>query len=294
MRVFYLILSTHILAAAALLGDVSPVVVGEKFHTEVQVPDESRHSFRTYLETFETTQPCADFCLLDGFQELRGGRWNCTFRMTRHGSFEVPLGVFSWRQQSILLPELFIEASPQKAISPTPDWLRLPFLDNIVVVQPQNQGTLIALLQRNQTAGIARISWKEQCRHATGFFLVLAFCAPFCWHFMRDLYEKHKKLRAKEARPEQLLQTIYTLRQKQQVLPWSQLLELLGKMWDEQKSTPTAFELKQLFSSTGKLELAKIADTIENCGYAKNMYTEQFDQALNEVQILLPRIKIYN
>jgi hypothetical protein len=268
------------------LSATTKVTVGEKFHMEVQVPDEARRSFRTYLETFQATQPCSGYCLLEGFQELQGGRWSCTFRATRPGTFDLPLGVFCWGQSTTLLPKTAVEVSPLKAVS-SPS-LVLPFFNTVPTVSKKNQEILEVLLQKNQEAGIFLAERKEWWRHATGFLLVVLFSAPFLWNFIKRVYEDQKRKVTSELLPEHLLYNIHGLRQKHQV-PWTQLLELLGKLWDGTKSTPTACELREIFAKEGKTELAKIADLIENYGYSQSPHTEQFDEALIVLQPLIPR-----
>jgi hypothetical protein len=279
-----------LLVIAEMQGTIEKIKVGEKFHVELQVPDEARSAIRIYLATFQATQPCEGYCLLEGFQELGSGRWSCSFRMTHAGTFEIPLGVFSWGSTSFVLPTVEIEASPQEISEPTSDWLRYPFVENLPTIHKNNQETLSSLLDKNQNAGISALVWKEWWRHSTGLFLLIVFSSHFLWNFMTKIYNEQRKEQSKELLPEQLLNRIYSLRKKEQV-PWSNLLELLGTVWNTEQSTPTAHELKQLFSSEGKTELAKIASIIENYGYAQLPYREQFDAALHSVQPFIRREK---
>lgn len=250
------------------------VQTGAPFTVSIPLPSlEARQPFKAYLASLSVNRPLPWPFLLEGVV-VEGGLARLTGRMMESGVYTVPLGTFTWGQQTFDLPSFRITATVPNLPGVDIQDLMLPFPDSLVEPSQANQELQSALSSRVQQGSLLAVGWRDVAKNC--FYIALLCCA------LLPLVRRVVRVPIAVASPPVVTPAMRLRFIRAQVaegkVPWSELLAFLNGVGE---GTPlTAFELKQYFSCRRENSLAQAAQLIEMYGYTKGG-DERFGEALD-------------
>lgn len=141
------------------------VRAGEPSTICVEVPDPHAISpFRAYIASLSIGRPLPWPYLLEGFS-LKGERIFLSGRFMATGTFEVPLGIFSWEDKTFELPVFRITTTAPTLPSIGVSDLLLPFPEMVLEPSYRNHELQTSLSSKRQCALLIPSVSKRSCRY---------------------------------------------------------------------------------------------------------------------------------
>lgn len=261
------------LGCCSLADEPITVSVGQPFSAmfPLQIPPESAPNLRLHLQTLLYSRPLPAPFLLESFVVDEQMRLHIQGRIMQQGEYDVFLGLLPWRGSFLTLPSFFVVSS---VASFSPQFL-IPYPQHAVTLSSANNDMLKTCLAKNQMRGNQALSKRRTWRHASGFLLLAALCAPLV-PFLCLYLRPARRVVSRQITPQELLADIDVLRSRD--VPWTKLVQLLNLL-ALPASGLTSYELEAYFAQAKKTPLANAAKIIEEFGYQQVPNDDRFDAA---------------